>query len=517
MNMIGGKRLFSSTLTRGDPPGAKGMPYQRWALCSVLIIVAAVTVPAQEATAQTPLPVGVLIERVDALLNKLQSLEATFMGDANIAFGQATQQLTDLLNQLKALVKEDLKTPIFNLTGTAQALALQLQQALEAYPPLIDRQRECLFQDLDLFLAGINTVTDGLKRGVPLLKTGGPRLISFRFEDHLTNNVVPREGGRMTVNGFELWPDVPPKVEILDNSRQMILAQFTPEGASDTGNTISVVIPRKLVADHAGSCLQLHVQTFRRKKILWVFSSGEERTGDLYLPMCAPQEYQMQMRMVAWVNYAYSVKESLVLGPKHFGAGWDSCEHRYDIPPQTQSWAAEIPPGWRIINVVERAVDIRGKTGVGYSHTNDSVTVTGWLDTADCDWAWKFSRVNHDTHWYKDLAVEIAGSTAGTTNVCELTEPKPFTFPTTEVCTNLAVRADASNISYWVALYPVFNGQPQPKIGEEQRISVPEGARVATGLGTAERYRIRTTYTQQAGGTSQVCATIEPHKGQCGY
>ncbi len=474
------------------------------------------------AAAQDPGTVGAAVVAANAVLDKIEDIATGLTGNAQIVTGTAAGQLAQLIAEAQKAAG-DLSTPINNLGANARLSVDRLVQATEQLDQIVTRQQACIFQNLDLFLAGLQTVTAGLKAGIPLVDPGGPRLVSFTFDGKRTPNVVPREGGRARLRGFRLWEhaNTPPEVAILDNNVPVVEPQVQPGGSTDE---VAFAVTQDLVRSQAGKCLVVRVVTYRPKKILWIFPAGRERTGTVAIPMCVPQEYRQSLSLTA--NLAYSVTNQVerTLGGRRFGWGNDKCEGGRANVSQTMAWSADIPSGFRIVRVHESDPDIRNDTNINVSFTNESVTAAGWLDEASCvevclpPFGPCIRKLLHDTHWFKTLAPVIAGPNTVTTTAAAAGDPVQMQLPSTSMCVNVPKDASASGAStVWVTIDRYIDGHKLPNaLHVGPRLTTPD-MNTLSDTRPQDTYSVAVRYNPVVvNGNSQVCASVTSQAG-CGW
>src|SRR4029077_13646509 len=70
------------------------------------------------------------------------------------------------------------------------------------------------------------------KSDVPFVRSGRPMLSRLQFEGH-TPGIVPKDGGRFTIYGFDLFDGTPPQITLFDASRRKKIAELKAEPAGD--------------------------------------------------------------------------------------------------------------------------------------------------------------------------------------------------------------------------------------------------------------------------------------------
>jgi len=464
---------------------------------------------------------GAVIVGAQTVLDKLNNILVGLTGDASIAVGGATQQFSDLINQTQGIAKDDFATPINNLSSNIRVAINRLQEVTASFDALASKQRECIFERLDLFVAGVQTVASGIKvLGLPIVSTA-PRLISFTFDGQITPDVVPKAGGEALVAGVSVWtvPSLAPAVQI-KSSDNTVVGQPAPQPGSSI-NDFRVPVAASLFAARGGQCLYFDVTSYKKKTFLWIFHYGKMKTGEATLPMCVPQEFDRSVSLLA--NVAYSVTTQAperALSAKRFGFNNTSCEDRKNVS-QGQAWDAEIPAGWRIVRVQQSAPDIVNQSNIGVSFTDKSVTAAGWLDTASCIKTPFSATLLHDTHWNMTLTPVIDGPNTSNPTSSGSTQPVAMNYPTTSnICASVPKDAGASGASsFWITLTPYLRGEQQSAplyVGPRQTDPTMDTF-TYSDTDTTGAYQINVSYNPTVvSGNCQVCASITV-KGTCAW
>ncbi|MGD0568536.1 MAG: hypothetical protein ABSA78_09025 [Candidatus Sulfotelmatobacter sp.] len=492
------------------------MKWTRRTIAFALVVVFGVGyVPKMQA--QGPATAGAAVLAAKSVLDKLNDILVGLTGDAQIAVGGATQQFSDLISQVQDVAKDEVATPINNLSANVRVAINNLQEVTSSFNALVSKQRECIFAHLDLFVAGVQTVATGIKvLGFNVVSADSPRLIDFIFDGQITPNIVPKAGGEAVVKGVLLWTaaDYPPTVKVQTADRT-IIAQPQPEHATGE-NDFRVPIPSTLIAGLGGKCLYLDVTTFKKNTFLGI-TTGKQQTGEMTLPMCIPQEYDQSLSLQAHLSYSVTAQGERSLSGRRFGFSNSSCEDRHNVS-HTEAWDAEIPAGWRIVRVQQSAPDVVNQSNIGISNTAKSVTAAGWLDTASCIITPFSHSLLHDTHWNMTLTPVADGPNTNTSETSSSTTPQPMSFPETKLCTDIPKDSSASGAStFWITLTPYLRGEQQPNpLYVGPRKTDPD-ANEFTYSDQSGGYEIKASYNPTViSGKSQVCATVTV-QGTCAW
>ena len=333
------------------------------------------------AYSQTPLVVasgltaGAVINEAEELINKLQNAGTTLAGNGSQFVDGAVSRLNDLINELRQLVNNELSTQVDKLTGTALETSRRLQDGIERLDQIVNVDSACLLLHADEFLAALKTTTLRLEDRMPFVKQGSPLVYSFAFDGH-TSNVVPRRGGRLTLRGYKLYEQLPPSIALWDEDRKTKLAALPSDHAMDV-DSVSTSIEENLIQQHAGENLQLEIITKTKN-----FLGGEKTSADLFLPFVVPNSYDVLVRVKTSTGYDLNTLGTKQLEPHRFRFENRSCEERSVI--SNSRFTYSIPNTWRIISIANADNGGREKSDIQPSYTNDTVSVSGWLDVANC-------------------------------------------------------------------------------------------------------------------------------------
>jgi len=462
------------------------------------------------------LTVGAVLAAGNLALDKLADISVMLTGNAQVAVNQSAGQLSGLLHQLDDLTNHNVAAPITSLSNNARVLAEKLTETTRQLDNIVSKQRACIFQNLDLFIAAVSTAVAGAKAGIPFFDPGAPRLVSFKVDGLITPNLIPKSGGTVRIQGFRLWevPEYMPLIQ-LQNSSAATLATLPARTGANSGEAV-VTLDGSLLTGHAGECLSFDVHMYGKKKFLGI-PVGRRLIGEASLPICVPAEYERGVSMTAVINYSTTNQGTKILSGKRFGWGNADCSNKHDVT-MTQAWDNEIPAGWRITRVGESDVDIRNTTSVSITFLEKSVTAAGWLDEATCFDTPISHTFFHDTHWYETLTPLIAGSVTVEHQESKSTEPISMSLPSTRVCASIPKDAAASGPSnYQVTVWPYLRGEKQPSALYVGPWRQDPDMNAISHQDQGGGYDITTSYNPSVvQGNCEVCATITP-RGNCSW
>lgn len=455
------------------------------------------------------LTAAAIIAAGSEVVRKLNSLATSLTGDALIVTNNASAQLSAKIEEFRNLVRDEIAKPLENFSLNIQELGRQINSATERLNFILTQQQQCFFRNTENFLSGVSNITQELKQGIPLIRSGKPRLFNYKFDGHITS-VVPREGGRFTISGYMLWEtqNLIPTVELMDANRTVRIRTLLAQRGSDS-NSISVSLDRAAIEGFIGQCLQLHVQALTRRLIF-----GREAT-DLYLPFCVPSEYATQLKVTAFINYTCPSRTERSEGrEEQFLYYNESCESGRTITRDPRVW--DIAPNCRIIQYRETFSRTRNTTNMALTlEPPRTISAGGSIDTADCTNLVFGRRLNASTIWEKKVIPIIE---------CTITDPPrsnnatssltAMSLPTTTINVNVPKSCDSDNTVFWFTITPVINGVEGNVMYESPHVtSSRQGA--STQLVTINNLAIQGSYNPHiVNGNAQVSVTISAP--QCG-
>jgi len=456
----------------------------------------------------------------DALLQRLSNVAAKMTGNASIAVNDVAHQLSANIGQLRTMAHDDIEKPLASASLEVRALADQIGGATARIDALLSRQQQCLFQDLDIFLAGLETELLALKAGVPLVEEGRPRVASFKFGDHLPN-LVPPDGGRFVVSGSRLWSGLEAAVDVTDESRNVVLRKLTAKRANDD-DSISLTLDRGVISANAGKCLQLHLRTKDRKPFWHFFHKNEKLSADLFVPMCIA-ENNSQVVVASGIDYSCRRMEQRHLEPQGFRFDNSSCDALKKV---TLSKGWSVPPGCAITSLEVHPDHVRNRYGIDVAFKGSVATASGWIDTASCaefcaapiEWGGCGMRVEkllHSTIWSSTVVPIVS---------CEASEEKhgeaqsnatPITAPRTEVCLDLLKDCDSNASSFWYTASHVIGTTQSEVLYASPRVNANSAGAKDPG-GKASSYEVSARYiTRRTNGKVRICVDLV--SSGCGY
>jgi hypothetical protein len=311
----------------------------------------------------------------------------------------AGTQLSLNISELKRGVGNRLGNAIDSLGFDLQQTALVLSNAVQNLTLVLQVQIGCLVGELGVFLAGIETVVENLKRGIFFIKAGDPRITNFQFEGQ-KGSIVPPSGGRVTISGFDLWSanDLPPQITIMDQARAKVIAKPTAErGASK--DQVTFMVDESVITSNVGAILDVQVQVFKHGPL----GVGKKVFSPLFIAISIPKNVSGSLILEATIYYNCAGQDKFQFPPENFYTDNHSCESKKNFGPETRVLSTD--PEVQITKVDLTPTDLdRRVLSASAGFTGGSITVQGELDTAYC---FPFS-VFHSTAVFSRMATATA-------------------------------------------------------------------------------------------------------------
>jgi hypothetical protein len=353
------------------------------------------------------LPAGLTLATLESYVNnviqQLQNAGTTLEGNGSIVIGGAASQISALLAQLKTMIGENFTKPLNDLTREIRNTSNQIYSSVARLDVMLKNQQACLLINSQVFLAGVNTITAGLKSGLPFISDDAPRIDYFQFVG-FTPSIVPKNGGQINIHGFDLWEDTkyPPEVNIYEEDRKTLNTKITPQKGQDI-HSFSFNLDAAFIQKNQGKILQLQVLPKEKR---WLDFFGPKVLGVFFMPVAIPRLIFSKFQIIAHLQYESEIDTVDILEFKRFGMGCDSCEDRKSY---SQSFGWPIPDNAQIIGIETKDFDIINQTNVQFSFSGNIITAAGWLDTATCiKGPFGIAKLLHDTHWWASAAPRIS-------------------------------------------------------------------------------------------------------------
>lgn len=319
---------------------------------------------------------GAVLEAAKMVQNLLRNFTVDLGVEAKGAIGAASEQLSINISELEPLVKKNLRDPIDSLGYDIQNLARQLKNTTTQINDMLDLQRRCASQDVNVFAASLKTLVSQLKNNTLLAKKDEPYLSTFQFTDHY-NSIVPVTGGFVEVSGFDLWPQEGkiPVVKIMSQDRLKTYQEMTPLRLDK--DKFKFVFDKDDVADHAGECLDVHIVTKRSEGFF-----GKTKEYSLFMPMCVPSDVSASYFVTSKANYKCpKAPERRKIKSEVFHDTNNICENKKGFH---EARVLSVDDNCTIVEVALTPGDLNRNATAQRTFTEKSITIDGSMEEASC-------------------------------------------------------------------------------------------------------------------------------------
>lgn len=442
-----------------------------WSLILVLCFHAAAplgvpgnTINTAYANSSSPLTPLAIITVANKLLGDLNSLAGSLTGDALIVVNQFSGELSARIEELRKLVKEDLNKPLESFSLNIQNLGRQLDSAIKQINFMLANQQICFFRNIEITLSGLANLAQDLKRGIPLVNSGDPRLSHYKFDGNLANT-VPKDGGRLVVTGFKLWDhnELPPVVTLMSDDKK--IADLKPRKANDS-NSVSVTVDKSVIAQNTGKCLQLHVRAFTKRFL------GGKKEFYMNLPFCVSLNYSVQFKVTAYVNSSYKAQPKDTDGPEmqflYFNNSCESVMPVNDIRPVSMPGS-----GCSIVAFRTTFANSRNTTNMMTSiGPNNTMRASGTLDTASCADLLFGKKLLHSTFW-ENKVIPVIRCDVKPPDAIATSESQPanLEIPATVIKVKIPKSGETEKEVFWFTVKRIVNGVDTGVIYESQPVT----------------------------------------------
>ncbi len=456
------------------------------------------------------LPAGmtgiVLQQIVNKTIDHLKDAGTTLLGNGSIVFSDAASQMSTLLSQFNKIAENNVKKPIYELSETVRNLASQLYSLSHRLDDIITHQQICLVLNSQIVLASVQTITSEIKNGIPLISSDAPRVNYFQFDKH-TPSIVPENGGRIKIVGFNLWTssNLPPIVSIMNDGENKVLVNETLNRSTDN-NSFTFVMTSDLIKKFAGQCLQIKIQA--RKKTWY---SSTKKFAVLFLPICIPATYTQQLKLVSHLQY-----QTTTSLPTRYSYSqlFEFDNGSKDVIPvnDQKCWALnnnQKITSYRFVNQLGQPSppEKENTTSVSVNVIDNCIHATGTLDGRSTIGGVIGIR---NTHWKAYIQPEISEQDITIKSSTDTTNFVKMDNNTTNLCSNVdKSNSEISNNTFWFEIIQT-NGTKTTTLYTSNKI---------TGTFMSDNYKglqidgvLNPTPVK---GKAQICVKIT--KPQCGF
>jgi hypothetical protein len=474
--------------------------------------------------------VGGLVVAVQQVEDALNDTVANAGTEGRSVVQSANGTLNGALDSLKSLVNNDLSTQISQLSGTAQSLAAQMQNTVTNLNDVLAIREQCGVDDIERLVYGVKTVTTQLQNSIPFTKKPDEHfLYSFKFDGH-HQSIVPAAGGRLTIQGSDLWPSkVAPKVSLVDGTTRKVIKVLDPQGASDT-DSVSVVLDQATVTSQAGQCPAFEVVP-QEKDGFWVFGQQKDLPA-MYLPICIPRSLTTSVRVRVSSSFeCQNTGAPYTLESKEFRCDNSACGQTGGCNV-SKSWI--IPNGCTVLQTNTTAGSFMHNATVGTvgiqpvgGASSGNYSAVGTIPSPSCQHPplTPINRLVHPTIWQVFVQPVVQCTTDPWLSPADVvSDPRPVNADTVPICVSVPPKCTSPQKSTYQASLELLDTSPvQGAAGATQPITLVTTNQV-TAIGTSPQpfnkmqyqgIEFDGTVNPVAGDHAQVCMTVT--MPQCGY
>jgi hypothetical protein len=274
----------------------------------LIIISSANTLMAQETALA-------IFAGVDKVMTSLHDLQQRIGGTIAISINQASQNLNAHQQELKQMVGTKITEPLQNLNLNIQNQMRLLKNTADNLNQFISWQQECIFKNADIFKAGMLTAGLQLESNIRFIgKTNDPLVNSISF-DGKPNYVVPIQGGRLTIKGFNLYDKYAPIVRIYNEKRTAIILDNIEVGRAGSNNDVSIFLDTKFMNKNLGNIIYFEIIP---RKSRWLIG-GSTNLSSVYIPLKIPEVTKYKYKIKSFVSYKWTKNETFELTDQTWG------------------------------------------------------------------------------------------------------------------------------------------------------------------------------------------------------
>lgn len=252
---------------------------------------------------------------VDKVMTGLHDLQQRIGGTIAISINQASQNLNAHQQELKQMIGSKITEPMQNLNLNIQNQIRLLRNTAENLNQLLSWQQECIFKNADIFKAGMLTAGLQLESNLRFIgKTNDPLVNSISF-DGKPAYLVPIQGGRVTIKGFNLYKDYAPIIRIHNEKRTTIILDNVAVGRAGNNNDISIYIDASFINKNLGSIIYFEIIP---RKSRWLIG-GPTNLRSVFIPLKIPEVNRHRYKIKSYVSYKWVKNETFELNDQQWG------------------------------------------------------------------------------------------------------------------------------------------------------------------------------------------------------
>lgn len=347
---------------------------------------------------------------IDKIMNGLQDLEQRVGGTVAISINQASQNINSHEQQLKQIIGSKITEPLQNLSLNIQNQVRLLKNTADNLNQFMSWQQECILKNADIVKAGILTAGLQLESNIKFIgKTNEPIVSSLSF-DGKPSYVVPLQGGRLTIKGFNLYVEYSPLIKIYNEKRSAVLMDNVKVGRAGSNNDVSIYLDGQFMKNNLGNIIYFEIIP---RKSRWLIGGPSNQTP-VYIPLKIPEATKYKYRIKSYISYKWTKNETFELKDQTWGKE-EQNSNCGQVRAAQDSHTWNICDECTIINVkggqtAERYMNDGGNI-VFSIPARDRIAYAGTIGRPNCFDVWPVSHLNSHAYWRFTVWPEIKKTT----------------------------------------------------------------------------------------------------------
>lgn len=291
--------------------------------------------------------------------------------------GALVRKMSTLISELReANNGAALEEALSEQAGDVRAGGVRLFLAASRLHLLMEEQDRCGLRNRGLLLSAVETLALELEENSVHGEQPVPALHYFFFPNHLPN-IVPRDGGWLTLVGPDLWRNGTPHIAVVDQHRRKVTGPLEVRQAG-TAHATAVRIDPKWIMANAGRCLWLKVGDDATSSIDW--RTRPNSISGRSLPVCIPLSFGTSYKIAGFLEYRSPTRTRLHKARSMLFEN-ASCTEDKQVSG-TLEW--ELNPGGWLTDMGESALYEAGASSIECEISESRIMCQGQLGPATC-------------------------------------------------------------------------------------------------------------------------------------
>lgn len=343
---------------------------------------------------------------VDKVISGLRDLEQQIGGTVAISINQVSQNLNAHQQELKQTLGSKVTEPIQNLSLNIQNQVRLLKNTADNLNQFLSWQQECIFKNVETFKAGLLTAGLQLESNIRIIGKKNDPLVSSISFDGKPNYIVPMQGGRLTIKGFNLYENYAPLVRIHNERRNAILMENMKVDKGSSNNEVSIYLDEDFIKKYLGTTIYFEVIP---RKPRWLIS-GSYNLSSVYIPLRIPDVTKYKYKIKAFVTYKWIKTEIIELNDQPWGKE-EQNSNCGQVRAASDSHTWNICDECKIINVKGGATEQRYMDDGGNMTfsipSRDVIAYGGTIGRPKCLKVWPIEKLFSHAYWRFSIWPEI--------------------------------------------------------------------------------------------------------------